>query len=113
MAAADVNNGILIFTSYLPGTADPDKPCDPVEGNGKAYNLDILSTRAAIDWDSDDPSYNPVSGRSEIVGVGIPSGAIAVFTNEGVTVLVGTGDSAKNLGKVAETPRYETYWNQE
>lgn len=113
LAAADVNNGILIFTSYLPGTADPDKPCDPVEGNGKAYNLDILSTRAAIDWDSDDPDYNPVSGRSEIVGVGIPSGAIAVFTNEGVTVLVGTGDSAKNLGKVADTPRYETYWNQE
>lgn len=113
LSAADVNNGILIFTTYVPADPDPLKPCEPVEGNGFAYNLDILSTKAAIDWDDSTAGYNGISGRAQKIGVGIPSGAIAVFTNEGVTVLIGTGDAAKNLGKIAETPRFNTYWNQE
>lgn len=113
LAAGDVNNGILIFTTYLPSDPDPTKPCDPVEGNGFAHNLDILSTKAAIDWNTADPNFNPISGRSQKIGVGIPSGAIAVFTNEGVTVLIGTGDAAKNLGKIADVPRFNTYWNQQ
>lgn len=112
LSAADVNNGILIFTTYVPADPDPLKPCEPVEGNGFAYNMDILTTKAAIDWDDSTTGYNGISGRSQKIGVGIPSGAIAVFTNEGVTVLIGTGDAAKNLGKIADTPRFNTYWNQ-
>ena len=117
LATSDISNGVLIFTSYVPATPDPTKPCEPVEGSGRAFNLDILSTKAVIDWDGPGGSgsgANPeVSGRvQDIDAGGIPS-STPIFTPDGVTVLVGSGEAAKNLGKIAELPRFNTYWNEE
>jgi hypothetical protein len=85
--------------------------CSAAEGSGAAYNFDILSTKAAIDWDGDG-SITDADRRAEL-GTGIPSEGVPIFTKEGVTVLVGTGGGAENLGKVSELPRINTYWYEE
>ncbi|MGR8950253.1 MAG: pilus assembly protein [Gammaproteobacteria bacterium] len=113
LAASSVFAGTLIFTSYIPD--DPTlvaDQCTAAEGTGRAYNFNILSTKAAIDWDED----GTVEDREDVVAdleAGIPSEGVPIFTKEGVTVLVGTGGGAENLGKVSELPRIDTYWYEE
>ncbi len=110
LAASSVFGGTLIFTSYVPD--DPaaiDDICSAAEGSGLAYNMDILSTRAAIDWD-EDGTLEPTIDRTAKLGTGIPSEGVPIFTKQGVTVLVGTGGGAENIGKVSELPRFNTYW---
>lgn len=113
LAATSVFKGTLIFTSYIPD--DPilvADQCIPAEGSGRAYNFNILSTKAAIDWDGDG-TIEDTADRIADLGSGIPSEGVPIFTKEGVTVLVGTGGGAENLGKVSELPRIDTYWYEE
>ncbi len=114
LAASSAFAGTLIFTTYIP---DDDatvaaNPCHASEGSGAAYNMDILSTKATLDWD-DTPGLDPTSDRASELGTGIPSEAVPIFTKEGVTVLVGTGGGAENLGKVTDLPRFKTYWYED
>ncbi len=113
LAASSVFGGTLIFTTYVPD--DPaaiDDICSAAEGSGLAYNLNILTTKAAIDWD-EDGTLEPLADRTAKLGTGIPSEGVPIFTKEGVTVLVGTGGGAENIGKVSELPRFNTYWYEE
>ena len=113
LAASGVFAGTLIFTSYVPDDpANISNICSAAEGSGRAYNLNILSTAATLDWD-ENGSISPIGDRSIALGGGIPSQGVPVFTNEGVTVLVGSGGGALNLEKVSEVPRGSTYWNQQ
>ncbi|MFT4563407.1 MAG: type IV pilus assembly protein PilY1, partial [Gammaproteobacteria bacterium] len=113
LAASSVFAGTLIFTSYIPDDANAvADACTAAEGSGRAYNFNILSTRAAIDWD-EDGTLEDVADRSTDLGTGIPSEGVPIFTKEGVTVLVGTGGGAANLGKVSALPRIDTYWYEE
>jgi len=119
LAGSGVFQNILIFTTYVPDDISViQDPCKAAEGSGFAYNFNILSTAAALDWDADDPtnpssSPDPITNRAAELGSGIPSEAVPIFTAEGVTVLVGTGGGAENLGKVADLPRFNTYWYEE
>lgn len=119
LAGSGVFQNILIFTTYIPDDVSViQDPCKAAEGSGFAYNFNILSTAAALDWDADDPtnpssSPDPITNRAAELGSGIPSEAVPIFTAEGVTVLVGTGGGAENLGKVADLPRFNTYWYEE
>ncbi|MDA0822196.1 MAG: PilC/PilY family type IV pilus protein [Proteobacteria bacterium] len=113
LAATSVFANTLIFTSYIPDDATlVADPCTAAEGRGRAYNFNILSTRAALDWD-EDGTIEDVADRSEDLGTGIPSEGVPIFTKEGVTVLVGTGGGAANLGTVSGLPRIDTYWYEE
>jgi len=107
--------GTVIFTSYLPETP-AENPCEntALEGSGRAYNFDVLTTAAAYNWDGDDTTGgSDLADRSQELGAGIPSEVVPVFTAEGVTLLIGTGGGAENLGKVIDLPRYRTYWYEE
>ncbi len=113
LAASSVFGGTLIFTTYVPD--DPaaiDDICSAAEGSGQAYNMNILTTKAVLDWD-EDGSLEPIADRTAKLGSGIPSEGVPIFTKEGVTVLVGTGGGAENIGKVSELPRFNTYWYEE
>lgn len=112
LAAPAVFAGTLIFTSFIP--SDPNAiadTCSASEGSGNAFNFNILSGNAALDWDGDGDI--DLDDREYELGSGIPSEAVPIFTKEGVTVLVGTGGGAENLGKVSGLPRYRTYWYEE
>lgn len=112
LAAPAVFAGTLIFTTFTP--SDPSAiadTCSASEGSGNAYNFNILSANANLDWDGDGDI--DIDDREYTLGSGIPSEAVPIFTKEGVTVLVGTGGGAENLGKVSGLPRYRTYWYEE
>jgi len=110
LAAPAVFAGTLIFTTYIPTQASAGS-CSVTEGGGVAYNFNILTGNASLDWDGDGDV--DIADRKYALGAGIPSEAVPIFTKEGVTVLVGTGGGAENLGKVAGLPRYRTYWYEE
>jgi len=112
LAALTVIAGTLIATSYVPDDPLLASACGAVEGSGKAYNFNILSAGAALDWDGT-PGINDLTDRVTTLGAGIPSEAVPIFTKEGVTVLVGTGGGAENLGSAASLPRHRTYWAED
>jgi type IV pilus assembly protein PilY1 len=104
--------GTVVFTTYVPETSGSGV-CEAAEGSGRAFALDILAAGPALDWDGDGSTANDAGDVVQNLGSGIPSEAVPIFTEEGVTLLVGTGGGAENLGKVSDLPRYRTYWYQE
>lgn len=113
LSAPSVLANTAVFTSYLP-LFDTDNPCAANAGSGRAYNFNILSTGAAYNWDNDDTTGgDDLADRFQELGSGIPSEVVPIFTEGGVTLLIGTGGGAENLGKVMDLPRYRTYWYEE
>ncbi len=112
LAAPTVTAGALEFTTFTP--SDPNAiadTCSASEGNGTAFNFNILTGNAALDWDGDGDI--DLDDRKYALGSGIPSEVVPIFTEEGVTILVGTGGGAENLGQVSGLPRYRTYWYED
>jgi type IV pilus assembly protein PilY1 len=105
--------GTVFFTTYLPSEdqSDPDICVGQQIGSGRAYNLDILNARAAIDWDGDGDI--DLADRGTELGGGIPSDVVPVFTKEGVVGIVGIEGGATQLGTLAGLPRFRTYWYEE
>jgi type IV pilus assembly protein PilY1 len=103
--------GTVFFTTYVPGISSDGSSCEGVEiGAGRAYNLDILTTKATIDWDSTGSS---TAGRQTSLGGGIPSDVVPVFTEEGVIGIVGVEGGATQLGALSGLPRFRTYWYED
>jgi len=103
----------VVFTSYLP-QFNSGNPCSANAGSGQAYNFNILTTAANYNWNLNGTTGGTDLGdRSQILGTGIPSEVVPIFTGNGVTLLIGTGGGAQNLGKVLDLPRFRTYWYQE
>lgn len=112
LAAPTTIQGTVVFTTYVPESSTPGV-CDAAEGSGRAFNLNIVAATPSLDWDGDDNTTNDAGDLFQDLGAGIPSEAVPIFTEEGVTLLVGTGGGAENLGQVADLPRFRTYWYQE
>lgn len=104
--------GNVLLTSYLPPDQNTVSVCNPSEGNGVAHNFNILNAAATLDWNGNS-SIDLIADRSSTLGAGIPSGVIPIFTREGVTLSVGTGQGPENLGVVGDLPRYRSYWVDE
>lgn len=105
-----VISGAVLFTSYEP--VDVGTECSINIGGGKAYNIDILTTKAAIDWD-EDGTLEAQQDRSKSLGAGIPSSVLPLFTDEGVVGIVGIEGGAVTIGTLAALPRARTYWYQD
>ena len=105
--------GTVFFTTFVPtedSSASGDTCAVPQIGSGRAYNLDILTTKATVDWQGDN---NDITGRTKTLGGGIPSDVVPVFTKEGVVGIVGVEGGATQLGGLAGLPRFRTYWYEE
>ena len=111
LSAAVSIGGTVFFTTYLPkGESNADVCVGAQIGAGRAYNFNILSTKATIDWEGDD---NAITGRKKALGGGIPSDVVPVFTEEGVIGIVGVEGGATQLGSLAGLPRFRTYWYED
>ena len=88
--------GVVTFTTFAPEAAASTDPCGASLGLGTAYNFDILSAGAALDFDGDG-SITPADRTFELTS-GIPSGVVPVFTTEGVIGIVGVEGGSKQLG---------------
>ncbi len=130
LASPIVLEGKVFFTTFLPplGEDEMEVPEDACaissEGRGRLYALDILTAGAGMNLneenDGDDGGGNGEDGtvldstdRSQIIGQGIPSGALPVFLREGVSLLVGSGGGIFRLDDVLGIPRQQVYWSQE
>jgi len=108
LSPAITTAGIVTFTTFAPEETSASDPCGALLGLGKAYNFDILSGGAALDWDNDGAITN--NDRVFDLSSGIPSGVVPVFTNEGVIGIVGVEGGAKQLGKLSELLTERSYW---
>ena len=113
LSAAISVAGTVFFTTYLPteDVMSTDICVGAQIGSGRAYNFDILTTKAAIDWDGDGDI--DLADRGLTLGGGIPSDVVPVFTKEGVVGIVGIEGGATQLGTLSGLPRFRTYWYEE
>jgi len=108
MSAPTATAGGVTFTTFRPGAASVSNPCEGTLGSATAYNFNILSANAFLDWDGDGDIDR--SDTSLELGGGIPSDVVPVFTEEGVVGIVGIEGGASQLGVLSGLPRFRTYW---
>ncbi len=111
LSAATAIAGGVIFTTFRPGNNALVDPCEGTIGNSTAYNFNILSANAFLDWDGSGDI--DIQDRSISLGGGIPSEVVPVFTQEGVVGIVGIEGGASQLGVLSGLPRFRTYWYEE
>jgi type IV pilus assembly protein PilY1 len=113
LSPAVTTGGVVTFTTFAPEatTSGTPDPCGASLGLGTAYNFDILSAGAALDWDNDGTITN--ADRTFELASGIPSGVVPVFTTEGVIGIVGVEGGAKRLGKLADSASQRSYWYED
>ncbi|MEQ8428081.1 MAG: PilC/PilY family type IV pilus protein [Gammaproteobacteria bacterium] len=103
--------GTVLFTTYSPDASNNVDACAANIGGGFAYNFDILSTKATLDWNT--TGLDEVADRKQALGGGIPSDVVPIFTKEGIVGIVGVEGGATQLGTLAGLPRFRTYWYEE
>ena len=112
MAAPVVLGGKLFFTTYLPEAVSGS--CEAQEGGGRLYAVDVLNAKAVINFDGIGNDSNlSASDRTYTLGGGIPSGAVPIFQEEGITLLIGTSAGGESVDPELGLPRVRTYWGQE
>ena len=85
LAAADVFNLIVFFSSFTPTTTTA---CGTGGGTAKLYAVQMLTGFAALDWSGGVAltTTGPSADRSKIIGTGIPSRPITVLTESDGTI---------------------------
>ena len=112
LAAPVVLGGKLFFTTYLPEASGGT--CEAQEGGGRLYAVDVLNAKAVINFDGiGDDSNLSASDRTYTLGGGIPSGAVPIFQEEGITLLIGTSAGGESVDPSLKPPRARTVWGQE
>ncbi len=102
LARTSVFAGVLYVTTYTPATTVSATPCGAAAiGTAKLYGLDLLNGTGRIS-----------GARSSVVGSGIPSHLVTVFTPQGKTIrLVTATGIARPPGSDDTKPR-PTSWRQ-
>jgi type IV pilus assembly protein PilY1 len=105
--------GTVFFTSYTPEDVLQISDCSLAEGGGLVYALNVLNA-AVYNWDGVGDDTNLTKGdRVLTLGAGIPSSAVPIFQEEGISLLIGGGGGAKTIDPKLGLPRARTYWGQE
>ncbi|MDX1431660.1 MAG: PilC/PilY family type IV pilus protein [Gammaproteobacteria bacterium] len=112
LAAPIVLGGKLFFTTYLPEAVSG--ACEAQEGGGRLYALHVLNAKAVLNFDGigDDTDLSG-NDRTYTLGGGIPSSAVPIFQEEGITLLIGTSAGGESVDPGLVPPRVKTFWTQE
>ena len=114
LAGPVVLAGQLFVTTYLPEGVVNLTSCSLQEGSGRLYGLNVLTGTPLKNWDGEgEASTLTKSDRVYALGGGIPSQAVPIFQEEGITLLVGGGGGATAVDPGIQLPRVRTYWYQE
>ncbi len=62
---------------------------------------------------TDDDGNLTKAERTYTLGDGIPSSAVPIFQEEGITLLIGGGGGATTIDPNLALPRSRTYWGHE
>ena len=99
--------GNILLSTYIP--VDATDPCSISVGNGRAYNLGVLTGRAGLNWDKKDPadgSKTTTDAVRQLKAGGIPPQVVPVYTTEGIKYLVGK----EILPEGTPNRPVKTYW---
>ena len=110
LSAPVTTSGIVTFTTFAPEETSSSDPCGASLGLGTAYNFDILSAGAALDFDGDGDI--DLDDRTFELSTGIASSVVPIFTTDGVYGVVGVEGGSKTLGKLAELDPERTHWTE-
>jgi len=115
LASPVILGGTAFFTSYLPEGVVSSATCSLAEGSGLLYAINVLNGAAVYpNWDNvGDDSNLTKADRTYTLGGGIPSSAVPIFQEEGITLLIGGGGGATTIDPNLTLPRARTYWGQE
>jgi type IV pilus assembly protein PilY1 len=108
LAKPVIFGGQVFVTTFVPtpSSAASAATCQPLsEGSGRLYVMNYLDATAIYDFNSDG-----AKDRQYTVGGGIPSEAVIVIREGGVTTLIGTSGGAAHPPISMSLPRYQTYW---
>jgi Tfp pilus tip-associated adhesin PilY1 len=108
LSAPVTTSGIVTFTTFAPEEESSSDLCGASLGLGTAYNFDILSAGAALDWDGDGDI--DLDDRTFELSSGFPSSVVPIFTVDGVYGVVGVEGGAKTLGKLADLDPERSHW---
>jgi type IV pilus assembly protein PilY1 len=113
LSAPRVLFGTILFSTYVPEDTSAlvtgSAACEAQVGDGRAFNIGILSGQPTLDWDGD-PNTNSANDAVITLGAGgIPPEVVTVYTQEGATLLLG---KEKPPGSFDNSP-IRTYWYQE
>jgi len=119
LAAADVFNKIVFFSSFTPTTGNV---CTGGGGTARLYAIQMKTGYAAVDFTSASlpllATSNSTLPRSKIVGTGIPSRPIIVMTESGATLTTSVVSATtsqqlpSNPAPPPETVRRILYWKE-
>ena len=107
LSAPVTTAGVVTFTTFSPEESSSDL-CGASLGLGTAYNFDILSAGAALDFDGDGDI--DLDDRVFELSSGIPSSVVPIFTTDGVYGVVGVEGGSKTLGKLADLDPERSHW---
>lgn len=111
LASPIVLAGKLFITTFVPQATEIGDTCQLMEGGGRLYGVDVLNAEPKFNWDGLGEIESPADRRYQLAA-GIPSGAVPIFQQEGVTLLVGVGGGAETVDPQIALPRAHTYWFQ-
>ena len=113
LAAPRVLFGTILFSTYVPEDGSQiitgAKACEAQVGDGRAFNLGILTAAPTLNWDGDPNTNSPTDAVMTLGAGGIPPEVVPVYTTEGVTYLFGKEPPP---GK-SDNDASQTYWYQE
>jgi Tfp pilus tip-associated adhesin PilY1 len=92
LAKPTVFSRLVYFTTYTHTEPDPCK----VSGEGRLYTVEYLSGGGAVQFSDLDYATGKTSGRSTIVGSGVPSAPVITVSTKGETSVI----IATTLGEV-------------
>jgi len=109
-------NGIVFFTTYLPPSAAAiASSCDPLEGNGSIYGVNLQDATAVYNWDKTNTTTDSAGNVVELgttdrymhSGDGIPADVIVVRKGgENQAILPGQNYTQN----VSSNSGYKTFW---
>ena len=111
LASPIVLAGKLFITTFVPQAPEIGDTCQLMEGGGRLYGVDALNAEPRFNWDGLGEIASKADRRYQLAA-GIPSGAVPIFQQEGVTLLVGVGGGAETVNPEIALPRAHTYWFQ-
>ncbi len=104
--------GQVFFTSYVPSTgASVSNTCSADIGQSMGYALDLATGDGIIDWDLDGDV--DVGDRRHLLGAGLTSDPLPIFTDAGVKIITGLQQSVQSLSGLNANSIQRTYWYQD
>ena len=93
LAEALIIEGLMIVTTYIPQDRSSSSACEPADGVGRVYFMNLADATPKYNFDNTVDSLDKLTASDRYntkVGGGLPPGAVPIFTKDGSAIIVGT-----------------------